>query len=169
MKRALLLLSAVAALTACDARPVPGESEPTGVSPIRFEQGGRPYQWNIAGVSGRAGLFLTRLDRADGGPVVLTLSCTDSGHGGLSLAMGERRDGPLAMQAGSETFVVDAVRKEHNGHVRAAGEGSFPDRWPEALGAADQVVVTHGPETLTFPGPGAPLMRRFADFCGGRR
>lgn len=170
MKRSALALVALLGLTGCESQWsfafdffIPAQK------PRPFEMDGRTYQWNLMGVGRRANLMLTRLDRADGGPVVLTLSCTDPGYGGLTLGLGDPKDAPLSIQAGAQTFVVDAVREENGAQVRATGESYFPDRWHRALASAQHVVVKHGDQSWTFTGPGRPLSRRFSQFCHGRR
>ena len=161
MKPLFALVLTALALAACDRKPPQ--------TPTSFERNGHAYQWNMAGVPGRTGLYLSAMEGVDRGRIVFTISCTDPGYGGLTLRFGALTDGPLSVEAEDQTFAVASVRKETGKGANVTGESYFPDGWYKSLGRADQIVVSHGRDRWTFAGPGEHLVRRFNRLCLGRR
>jgi len=139
----------------------------------QFELGGQRYRWGVAhGVTGS--VMLTRQSEQQSLPpgmvtrwdVEIVLTCSGVASGGLQTRMFAPTNAPqIRLMTGDVVFRVRSMPEEQAGRTFVKGQGDLPTGLFAALASAETVAVEYGSETLTIPGPGAPLAEHFQRYC----
>lgn len=139
----------------------------------QFELRGQSYRWSVAhGVAGS--VLLTRQNGTRSSPsgtvtrwdTEIVLTCSGVTSGGLQTRLFAPANArQIRLRTGNVVFRVRSMPEEQVGRKFVQGQGDLPTGFFAALASAETVAVEYGSETLTIPGPGAPLAEHFQRYC----